>query len=86
MKICDTELADILEDCFLDDDVEDTGRPMEEFYKAGVLHALVPKNKKTFKIYNKYQKDYFDYCNDPDLNPSGMINSQFSMCNYFHDR
>ena len=85
-KICCEELSNILEDCFLDDDEDDSGRPMEEFYKNGVLEDLVPKNKKTLKKYKNYQSDYLQYCSDTNLNPSGKVNSQFTLCNYFNDR
>ena len=85
-KICCEELSNILEDCFLEDDEKDTGKPIEEFYKDGVLKGLVPKNKKTLQKYKKYQNDYIEYCSDLSMNPSGKENSQFTLCNYFHDR
>ena len=85
-KICCEELSNILEDCFLEDDEKDTGKPIEEFYKDGVLKGLIPKNKKTLQKYKKYQKDYLEYCSDLSLNPSGKENSQYTLCNYFHDR
>ena len=74
-KICCEELSNILEDCFLEDDEKDTGKPIEEFYKDGVLKGLIPKNKKTLQKYKKYQKDYLEYCSDLSLNPSGKENS-----------
>ena len=85
-KICCEELSNILEDCFLEDDKKDTGKPIEEFYKDGVLKGLIPKNKKTLQKYKKYQNDYLEYCSDLLLNPSGKENSQFTLCNYFDDR
>ena len=85
-KICCEELSNILEDCFLEDDANDTGKPIEEFYKDGVMKGLVPKNKKTQQKYEKYQNDYLEYCSDLSMNPSGKENSQFTLCNYFHDR
>ena len=85
-KICCKELSNILEDCFLEDDEKDTGKPIEEFYKDGVLKGLIPKNKKTLQKYKKYQNDYLEYCSDLSMNPSGKENSQFTLCNYFHDR
>ena len=84
--ICIEELGDILEDCFRIDDENDEGRPLEEFYKDGVLENMVPKNKKTLKKYKNYQNDYLEYCEDRELNPTGKVNSQFTLCNYFHDR
>ena len=84
-KICDTELSDIFEDYFLNEE-GDSGKPIEEFYKEGVIRGLVPKNKKTQRKYQSYQSDYIQYCNNSDLNPSGKIESQFTLCNYFNDR
>ena len=83
---CLEELGDILEDCFRDDDDKDEGRPVDEFYKDGVLEGMVPKNKKTLRKYKNYQRDYLEYCDDKNLNPSGKANSQYTLCNYFHDR
>ena len=85
-KICCEELSNILEDCFLEDDKKDTKKLSKIFYKDGVLKGIIAKNKKTLQKYKKYQKDYLKYCSDLSMNPSGKENSQFTLCNYFHDR
>ena len=85
-KICNEELSNILEDCFLCDEDADSSRGVKEYYKEGVLQNMLPKNKKTRRKYKKYQDHYLDYCNDITANPSGAVNSQFTLCNYFNDR
>ena len=85
-KLCCEELSNIIEDCFLEDDEKDSGKPIEEFYKQGVLDNLIPKNKKTQRKYKKYQDDYLDYSKDRIANPAGKVNSQYTLCNYFNDR